>query len=159
MPCNWLVLSGAEHYIGMSRNPTISFLLNEYWRHPLIFSLWNIRGRSLQFQYNSNSRLFLFHQVSIFCRRQPGDHFLNQVASMTISVAMVPKVVAACRVVRMHSWSLFFHDPNNNINKPLFAFFLFRREADQLDMAWEIGKIFKVPILNLVTIQLNRFNI
>ena len=79
---------------------------------------------------------------------------------MTISVAMVSKVVAACRVVPMHSCSsLFSHDPNNNINKPLFAFFLFRREADQLDMAWEIGKIFKVPILNLVTIQLNRFNI
>ena len=42
-------------------------------------------------------------QVSVFSGRQLGDYFPNQVASTTLLVAMVPKVVAARRVVRLLS--------------------------------------------------------
>ena len=42
--------------------------------------------RTLSFQYNSNNRLFLFPQVLIFCGRQLGDYFVNQVASTNILV-------------------------------------------------------------------------
>ena len=55
--------------------------------------------RTLSFQYNSDDRLlFSFLQVSLFCGRQLGDYFPNQVTGMN-QVAMAPKVVAAGRVV------------------------------------------------------------
>ena len=41
---------------------------------------------------------FSFLQASVFCGRQVGDYFLNQVASIKILVAVAPKVVAAWRV-------------------------------------------------------------
>ena len=56
--------------------------------------------RTLSFQYNPDNRLwFSFVQVSIFYGRLFGEYFANQVASMKILIAMVPKVVAAWRVV------------------------------------------------------------
>ena len=55
--------------------------------------------RTLSLQYNSDNRLLFAFQVSIFCGRQLGDNFPNEVASTKILVAMAPKVVAAWRVV------------------------------------------------------------
>ena len=40
-----------------------------------------------------------FLQVAVFCGRELGDYFPNQVASTKILVAIAPKVVAAWRVV------------------------------------------------------------
>ena len=94
------VLSGAEQYF--SRNCTKSRVhLNEYQRHLLIFSLWDISRENLIISVQFRQEIIIFapssinNNIIILCGCLFGNYFAHQVTSMKILVPMVPKVVTA----------------------------------------------------------------
>ena len=82
-----------------------------------------------------------FLQVSVFSGRQLGDYFLNQIASTKSLVAMVPKVVAAWRVVVTEISSCQVNTTSRQGMKQLgisfgSIFLLFSSESSQVPGSW-----------------------